>query len=135
MSAPRRFSFPSRLRLRRRAEFQRVMDQGERAGDQRLQVWALPNHLDHARLGLVVGRQHGNAVRRHRIKRILREAFRLSRENLPTGFDLACAPRVGATIELPEAIESLTRVAKRLARRVANDQHEPRPASVRAEEA
>jgi ribonuclease P protein component len=124
MSRPRRFSFPDRFRLRRRSEFQRVMDQGMRAGDQRLQIWALPNNLDHARLGLIVGRKHGNAVRRHRIKRILREAFRLSRADLPTGLDLACAPRAGATIELPETIESLTRVANQLARKLANNRDE-----------
>ena len=124
MPAPRRFRFPSHLRLRRRSEFRRVMDHSKHAGDQRLQIWALPNDLGHPRLGLVVGRQHGNALRRHRIKRILREAFRLSREDLPTGLDLACAPRAGATIELPEAIESLASIARRLARKFANDRHE-----------
>ena len=49
-------------------------------------------------------------------KRILREAFRLSRERLPRGIDLACAPRVGTEIELRDTIESLTKLAKRLAR-------------------
>jgi ribonuclease P protein component len=121
MPARRRFSFPSHLRLRRRSEFQRVMDQGKHAGDQRLRIWALPNNLGHPRLGLVVGRQHGNALRRHRIKRILREAFRLSREDLPSGLDFACAPRAGATIELQEAIESLAALARRLARKFAKD--------------
>jgi len=130
MSAPRRFRFPSHLRLRRRSEFQRVMDHGRHAGDQRLQIWALPNNLGHPRLGLVVGRQHGNALRRHRIKRILREAFRLSREDLPAGLDFACAPRAGATIELQEAIESLASIARRLARKFANDRHEDRPGEV-----
>ena len=119
MSAATRFRFPSQFRLRRRAEFKHVMDHGQRAGDQRLQIWALPNHRDHSRLGLIVGRRHGNAVRRNRIKRILREAFRRSRERLPSGLALACAPRAGARVELPEAIESLARVAERLARRIA----------------
>lgn len=134
MSAPRGFSFPSRLRLRRRAEFQRVMDLGKRAGDQRLQIWALPNNLSHPRLGLVVGRQHGNALRRNRIKRILREAFRLSREDLPAGLDFACAPRAGASIELQEAIESLAGIARRLARKFANDQPEDGSAEVHSKD-
>jgi ribonuclease P protein component len=115
MSMRSRFSFPNRFRLRRRMEFQRVMDHGKYQGDRRLQIWALPNQLGHSRLGLVVGRRHGNAVRRHRIKRILREAFRLSRDRLPSGLDLACAPRVGAKIELRDAMASLERVTKRLA--------------------
>ena len=134
MSAPRRFRFPSYLRLRRRSEFQRVRDHGKHAGDQRLQIWALPNDLGHARLGLVVGRQHGNALRRHRIKRILREAFRLSREDLPAGLDFACAPRAGARIELQEVIESLASLAKRLARRIANERRADECAHVRSQD-
>ena len=91
------------------------MDHGQRVGDSRLQIWALPNQLDYARLGLVVGRRHGNAVRRNRIKRVLREAFRLSRDRLPSGLDVACAPRVGREIELQGMIESLTKLGRRLA--------------------
>ena len=108
--------FPSRLRLRGRSEFRRLFEQGKRAGDHRLQVWAAPNDLECSRFGLVVGRKHGNAVRRNRIKRVLREAFRLCRSELPSGLDIACAPRVGAEIELQGAIESLLRLTERLAR-------------------
>jgi ribonuclease P protein component len=109
-------SFPRRLRLRRHGDFRRLLKQGRRSGDRRLLVWALPNELEYTRLGLVVGRQHGSAVRRNRIKRVIREAFRLSRRNLPRGFDLACAPRRGAEITLRETIESLARVTEWLAR-------------------
>ena len=115
MSPPGQLSFSNRFRLRRSAEFRRVMDHGKRVGDVRLQIWALPNQLDYSRLGLVVGRRHGNAVQRNRIKRVLREAFRLSRDRLPCGLDLACAPRAGRGIELQGMIESLTKLAKRLA--------------------
>lgn len=116
MSTCGKFSFPRRLRLRRHADFRRLLKLGRRAGDRRLLIWALPNELDYTRFGLVVGRQHGNAVRRNRIKRVIREAFRLSRRSLPGGFDLACAPRRGAEISLRETIESLARVTERLAR-------------------
>jgi len=116
-----RLRFSRRLRLRRRSEFERLFREGKRAGDGRLDLWALPNDLKHSRFGLVVGRRHGNAVRRNRIKRVLREAFRLARPQLPTGLDIACAPRVGAEIELQEAIGSLVRVTARLARVLAPD--------------
>jgi ribonuclease P protein component len=121
MSATKRFRFSSRFRLRRRDEFRRVMEHGQHVGDQRLQIWVLPNDLDHSRLGLIVGRQHGNAVHRHRIKRVLREAFRLSRERLPSGLDLACAPRVGTKVELQDTLDSLAKLTKRLARKLASE--------------
>ncbi len=110
--------FPPRLRIRRHSEFARVMREGRRGGDRRLQLWVLPNGRPYSRLGLVVGRRHGNAVVRNRLKRILREAFRLSRGELPRGLDIACAPRAGAQLDLPGARESLIRVARRLVRDV-----------------
>jgi ribonuclease P protein component len=102
------------LRLGRSAEFERVLKHGKRGGDRRLRVWALPNDLEHSRFGLIVGRRHGSAVRRNRIKRILREAFRLSQAELPKGLDIACTPRVGVEMELQGTIRSLVEVTKRL---------------------
>lgn len=43
-----------------------------------------PNALGAHRLGLSVGRRLGNAVRRGRFKRAMREVFRLNRAQLPT---------------------------------------------------
>ena len=46
-----------------------------------------------SRYALVVGKRWGNAVCRNRIRRLLREAFRLSRPDLPSGFDVILLPR------------------------------------------
>jgi len=115
---PLGFRFPVHLRLRQHRDFERILSQGLRVGDHRLTVWAQANGLNHPRLGLIVGAKHGNAVRRNRLKRILREAFRLSRPRLPAGLDLVCSPRVNADISLDTSVESLTRLAERLARRL-----------------
>ncbi len=53
-----------------------------------LSVLSMPNGLDHCRLGLTVSRRVGHAVKRNRIKRRLREAFRLGRDQWATGLDL-----------------------------------------------
>jgi ribonuclease P protein component len=47
-------------------------------------IYALPNSLDHPRLGLIVGkRQVRLAVTRNRLKRVIRESFRQHQQELP----------------------------------------------------
>lgn len=94
------------------------MRRGARASDGRLQVWARANGLPYSRFGLVVSRRHGNAVRRNRIKRVLREAFRLTRHELPVGLDLACGVYPGTDPELRVVMSALKRLAEKLARRL-----------------
>ena len=54
-----------------------------------------PNGLPHSRLGITVPARVGKAVLRNRLKRRLREAFRLNRVDLPRGWDILVNPRVG----------------------------------------
>lgn len=114
---PRRHRFPPTRRIRRRGYFERALA-GPRLSDHCLTVWAARNDLPHPRLGLVVARKHGGAVRRNRLKRLLREAFRLRQHDLPPGLDLVCSPRAGADITLADCLESLPRLAARLAARL-----------------
>ena len=76
-------TFRRRHRLAHAREFQAVYGGRVRKVRGPLTVFALPNGLEHPRLGLSVGRRCGTAVMRNRIKRGVREAFRLSQHDLP----------------------------------------------------
>lgn len=104
--------------IRRQVDFQRAYGRRCSASDGMLLLFACANGLPYSRIGLSVSRKVGNAVVRNRWKRLIREAFRLSRKHLPTGIDLVVIPRRGATPELDALRESFTRLTARLARKL-----------------
>lgn len=111
--------FGAQYRIRHGTDFRRAYQLRCTASDGRLLVFGAENGLPHPRLGLSVSRKVGSAVVRNRWKRLLREAFRLCREQLPAGLDLVVIPRQGVEPKLPELMESLVRLAKRLPGRLA----------------
>lgn len=104
-------------RLSGKKAFARVFGGRCSAGDRHLVVFAMPNGLSYCRLGLTVGRKCGNAVARNRIKRLLREAFRLEGGSLPEGHDLVCLPRPGVESPLEAYRRSMRSVSARAAER------------------
>lgn len=101
-------------RLHTPAEFQRVYRAGKRAGDSLFAVNALANELGFARLGMSVStRTVGNAVKRNRVRRIIRELFRGIHSELPA-VDLVVTSRPGARgAERPAILSSLERLIER----------------------
>ena len=94
---PARATLQARQRLRTQRHFRRVYQRGQRASGQWLTVVVLPvpdaGGPAASRLGVSVSKDHGGAVRRNKLKRLLREAFRLERHRLPAGLDLVLIPR------------------------------------------
>jgi ribonuclease P protein component len=107
--------------LRRPADFQRVYDRRRSASDEWLIVYACENGLPHLRVGLSVSRKVGNAVRRNRLRRLYREAFRLAKAQMPGGLDLVLIPRKKDDPELETLIKALTQLVGQLARKLARE--------------
>ena len=93
----RRFGYPKRVRLLTSKDFRRVYRPGRRASSRLFSLFYYPNHLDYSRFGITVSGKLGNAVIRNRLKRCLREVFRLHREKIPPGWDFVVNPRHSAT--------------------------------------
>ena len=107
-------------RIRSSREFARIYDGKQRAGDEHLLVFGRRNNVGATRFGLSVSKKHGNAVQRARLKRLLREAFRLSQHELPRGLDLVLIPRQESAATLADYRDSLERAARKLDRRLAD---------------
>jgi ribonuclease P protein component len=83
--------FSKDRRVRRRGEFQRVFDLSLRTKGRYLTILVAPNDAGMSRLGIVASRKLGDAVRRNRAKRLIREVFR--RNKIADGFDVVVVPR------------------------------------------
>ena len=86
--------FGKSRRLRRRGEFQRVFDTGQRMRGQFFTLLMAPSAARGLRLGIVASRKLGDSVRRNRAKRLIREIFRHNLD-LPAagGLDIVVIPR------------------------------------------
>lgn len=106
-------------RLVRKNDFDRAFREGSRARGAILLVVARPNGLAVTRLGLSVGRVvWKSAVKRNRVRRIFREAFRLSYPDLPVGLDLVLVPAASKLVpELAATRAELVHLAHKALRR------------------
>lgn len=110
----RTYTYSRSKRLGGRGTFKSIRDTGVRESRGPLTVWGIPNDLGHSRIGISIGRPVGNAVRRNRIKRLLRESFRLMQHDLPRGYDVVIGVRAHEPLILAEYQKLLTAILVRV---------------------
>lgn len=84
---------PRGLRITRSSEFADIFAHGHRWPGRLFTLWLRETVGRPGRLGVVAGRKTGIAVRRVRARRLMREAYRLNRQSLETGFDVVMSAR------------------------------------------
>jgi len=109
-----RYRYTKAHRLGGDKQFQAVFENKLRKSAGPLAVLALPNDMSHHRFGMTVPRRVGNAVKRHRIKRRLREAFRLKQSAWPGRYDLVVIVYPHEVLALDEYVEHLGRAVDQL---------------------
>ncbi|HEX6591594.1 MAG TPA: ribonuclease P protein component [Moraxellaceae bacterium] len=112
-------SFPRSSRLLRPAEFQAVFDSaGFKVGESGFLLLVRPNGSDHPRLGLVVAKKKvRRSVDRNRLKRVVRESFRLHQAALPAVDVIFMARNDLVTLANADLHQALAQAWKRLRRK------------------
>ena len=83
----KRYGFPKSARLVNNKQFKDVLSYKKRFSNDLLTLYIAKNNCGRPRLGISAGKSLGNAVTRNRLKRLAREAFRQSQEQIQAGFD------------------------------------------------
>ena len=115
------FSFPRELRLLNSEEYNQVFKKPVRVGAKGMLILACKNESDTPRLGLIVPKKVlKRAVWRNRVKRLVRESFRLSQDSLPN-VDLVFLARPGiGDISNHDISSTLDRLWAQISRQLGN---------------
>ena len=101
--------------MKRNHEFQRLYHKGKSAASPYLALYCRKCKRDQNRLGFTVGKKVGCAVRRNRVRRRLREIYRLHEHQLVRGVDLVVVARVRAGSSYYRQLEeSFVRLCRKL---------------------
>lgn len=110
------YSFSKFNRLKSKKSFQFVYSRGRSVVDGMSVFYILPDQGDDIKIGLAVGKKLGCAVVRNRIKRLMREVFRLHKSEIKKGYHIVWVARR----KLAKAdFKTYERVFLRLAKRAA----------------
>jgi ribonuclease P protein component len=110
-----RFAFTKAHRILKRSQFIAFRRSGKKIDSPYFFAAVRPNELPHCRLGITVTRKIGKAAQRNRVKRRIREYFRLNRHCIVGNWDILLIAKSGAgEIDLAQASSSLDRIFHQL---------------------
>ncbi|MDR4508353.1 MAG: ribonuclease P protein component [Candidatus Brocadiaceae bacterium] len=118
------FQFTKKERMALKKDFERVFREGKVFKDAFTVFYVRPNEYQHSRFGLVVSKKIGNAVRRNRAKRLLREACRLHKHLLISHFDIIILPRYPFSryLKLSDFEDNLKRLFRQISEELSKNE-------------
>ena len=84
------------ISLNRNEQYLSVYRNGKRAYHKYFTLYYMPNKKDINRLGFKVSKKLAKAVKRNRLRRLMRECYRLSEHQVTLGYDIIMAAREGS---------------------------------------
>ena len=92
--------------LKKNEQFRFVYKNGRSYANKYFIMYVKENGLDKNRIGISVSKKVGNSVVRHRVTRLIREAYRLNMDKIDKGYDIVFVARAGAYDKKYRDIES-----------------------------
>jgi len=99
-------SVKNTISLKRNYEFRRLYNRGKSAGSKCVVVYCMKTGSPENRLGITVSSKLGGAVQRNRIRRRLKEIYRLNEHSLHVGYDIVIVARMRCRYATWSEIES-----------------------------
>lgn len=114
----KKFSFKKEDKILKRREFLRLQRCGKKIQDSNFIVIYSDGKFHKNRIGITVSRKTGNAVKRNKIKRLIREHFRMNRDKIAECMDInVIAKKRAGEISADMVFKSLEGIFKKIPRR------------------
>lgn len=94
-----------RERIKKNSQFRYIYKKGKSIVDDKLVVYVFRNNMNINRIGISVSKKVGKSVTRNRVKRLIRESYRLNKDNIKKGYDFVFVVRVRAATATYNQIE------------------------------
>lgn len=103
------------ISLKKDTEFRKIYRAGSSAADRHLVIYRLMSISDEPRIGFSISKKLGKAVKRNKIKRMLREICRLNIDKFPKGYNYVIIARLAAqNCDYHQLEQSVFNVLKKL---------------------
>ncbi len=83
-----------KYKLRKNSEFQKVYKKGKNYWNKLIVMYVMKNGKDLTRVGFSLTKKYGNSVERNKIKRQMKEIYRLNSDKIVEGYDLIFIPKL-----------------------------------------